>query len=41
MANAVNTAEETVQTANFDDVAETFEEMGLKPELLRGIYDCG
>ncbi len=33
--------ESDIQTSNFDDIAESFDDMGLKPELLRGIFGYG
>lgn len=33
--------ENDIQTTNFDEVVDTFDEMGLKPELLRGIFGYG
>lgn len=33
--------ETDIQTTNFDEVAESFDDMGLKPELLRGIFAYG
>lgn len=36
-----NNATEPDMTSNWDEVAEKFEDLGLKEDLLRGIFGCG